>query len=388
MLIGKFLHQAARGAGQQPRLVWRHADLAIDDDFDAGSTGLGQVAVAQQDDLAGAGFDRLLSQQHVGQQRYRLDVAARPARVDAGDACHAALEHFGARQWQRRAEAEHRGLDIRQWRVVAPVLSAARYLQIDVDIAAAVSADQLPDDAAPLCIAERVTDAQFAQAMRQARQIRRQSPRLATPHRDDFVDTVSKQKAAIQRRDARFAQWHQAAVEITGWQWFGHARLFLEPEQHGVAEPAPQAAFRHIDERVERYRGYRLAIDDYLQLADLGAGAQRCDQPALHRCRGADAAGLSARDHDVDVARRPDTVELLGRFIDARLEHGGPMLLDVDRLVEGKTVIDQRGARVFAPLDAAGAKHHGHHAHVLAPRRGHQAVAGAVGVTGLHAVDR
>jgi len=100
--------------------------------------------------------------------------------------------------------------------MVAAVLGAARYLQIDIDVTATVRGDQLPDNAAPLLGAVRIADAQFAQAMRQARQIRRQPPRLAGSYRNDLVDAVAEQKAAIERRDARLAQRHQAAIQVAG----------------------------------------------------------------------------------------------------------------------------------------------------------------------------
>ena len=89
---GKFLDEAARRARQQLVAARRREYLAAHHHVHGRGAGVGQPAIAQQNGLGRAGLDRLLSQQHVGQQRHRLDVAARPARVRGRDAGHAVFK--------------------------------------------------------------------------------------------------------------------------------------------------------------------------------------------------------------------------------------------------------------------------------------------------------
>ena len=74
---------AARGARQDAPRIRRRAHLAVDHDVHGRRRRFRQLAVAQQDGLARVRVHRELPQQHVREQRHGLDVAARPARVDA-----------------------------------------------------------------------------------------------------------------------------------------------------------------------------------------------------------------------------------------------------------------------------------------------------------------
>src|SRR5262249_32650426 len=152
------------------------------------------------------------------------------------------------------------------------------------------------------------------------------------------------------------------------------------------AEPRPNPSERYVDGRIERHRGHALAIDHHLELPDRGAGAEWRDQRMPYLGIGLNAAGLAARHHDIDIARRAHRVVLLAGFEHARLEYDAAMLFDAHALVEGVAVVQQRGARILASLDVLRAQHYSDQTHILAQCRGDQAIAGAVGMAGLHAI--
>ena len=56
-------------------------------------------------------------------------------------------------------------------------------------------------------------------------------------------------------------------------------------------------------------------------------------------------------------------------------------------VVECEAVVQQRGARALASLVLLAAQNHGDEPHAVAQRRGHEAIAGCLGVTGLQSVD-
>ena len=88
-------HVAGR-AGKNVVAVRRRADLALDDHVHGGRGALGELAVLEQDGLECAGIDREPLEQNVREQRGRLDVAPRPARVRRGDRRDALLEQVSA----------------------------------------------------------------------------------------------------------------------------------------------------------------------------------------------------------------------------------------------------------------------------------------------------
>ena len=155
-------------------------------------------------------------------------------------------EHLGGVARQRRAEGEYRRLDLGQRRVIAAEFGAARYLQVHVQIAAAVGAQS----AASISCCQR--SGVCGLRMRSSRRLRVRRARFAArraalpaPRRDHLVDAVTEQEAAIQRRDARLAQRQQLPFR---WQiGSGSATdasalsAGLEPQQHGVAQAAPDA---------------------------------------------------------------------------------------------------------------------------------------------------
>ena len=101
-----------------------------------------------------------------------------------------------------RAVAEHRGGTCGQRRVVAAVFGAARQLQVDVLVAAAIGGRPAP--AAAPAIDRGVCGLAMRSAAGAARQpveVQAGAEQPAAIHRHHFIDAITEQEAAIQRRD-------------------------------------------------------------------------------------------------------------------------------------------------------------------------------------------
>ncbi len=88
-----------------------------------------QLAIAQQDRLAGVRIHGELPQHHIGKQGGGFDIAVVPAGILRGDATDPVLERRRIGDRQRCAESKHRAGDLGQRRVIATVLGAACHLQ-------------------------------------------------------------------------------------------------------------------------------------------------------------------------------------------------------------------------------------------------------------------
>ena len=154
-------------------------------------------------------------------------------RGDAGDPC-SSTSALG--DGERRAEREHRRLELGQWGVVAAQFRAARYLQIHVNIAAAVGGDQRLDQLRAIARSSCGLRMRSSSRLR-ARRARCAASRraLTAPGRDHLVHAIAEQEAAIERRDARLAQRQQPTVEMADRQRIGHARYSWNQSTHVVA---------------------------------------------------------------------------------------------------------------------------------------------------------
>ena len=140
--------------------------------------------------------------------------------------------------------------------MVAAVFRAARHLQIDVLVAAAIGGDERFDDPAPAVAAVRVANPDRRQAASEPLGMRSKAEGPAAVDGNHLVDAVTEEETAIQRRDARIGERQLLAVQVADGQGRGHAcpaRRLVEPEPHGIGEPAEEAAFRRGGQRHQRY---------------------------------------------------------------------------------------------------------------------------------------
>ena len=144
-----------------------------------GCGAFGQLPVAQQDGLGGAGVDRCWRSSTLASSAMDL-MSQRAQRVSA------AVTQATPSSWlpasgsrQRRAERKHRARDVRQRRMVAAVLGAAGHLPVHVLVAAGVALDERAEDAAPLRARVRIVHADGREAARQALAVRGEAERRA-----------------------------------------------------------------------------------------------------------------------------------------------------------------------------------------------------------------
>ncbi|MCY1230805.1 hypothetical protein D9M72_432330 [compost metagenome] len=91
---------------------------------------------------------------------------------------------------------------------------AARHLDVDQLVRQAVGLDHLADQLQPLPGAVRIGNPDALQAAVQAGQMLVPAEWLAVVVRDDFVDAIAKDEAAIEDGDAGFGEGGQGAVEV------------------------------------------------------------------------------------------------------------------------------------------------------------------------------
>jgi hypothetical protein len=70
------------------------------------------------------------------------------------------------------------------------------------------------DQAAPAGGVHRVVDAQLGEAADQPRMVLRPAEGHAAVHRDHFVDAVAEDEAAVERRDLRFFDRKELAIQV------------------------------------------------------------------------------------------------------------------------------------------------------------------------------
>ena len=168
---GRNLHASARGGG---------AKMYSYDLSDRLHVSLGGRYTRDDKD---ASVLRLLPQQHVGQQRHGLDVAACPARVVERHGGQSIRQHGSRRLRIRTDEREGGRLDRRRReQVVAAMLRAARHLQVDELVGHTCGlpvGDQAACNGQPFVARERVADAQLGQRTVQPHQLQPHAGRTA-----------------------------------------------------------------------------------------------------------------------------------------------------------------------------------------------------------------
>ena len=179
-----------------------------------GSTALGEFPIAQQDALRGPGLEGLLAQQHIGQQRHRLDVAACPARIRRGDAGEAIAQGGLGHLRPGCAVREHQRRHLRQRRMVAGGFRATREVQVDVLVARAIGLDQLLEDGLPAGLRMRVVQLQRRGAARQPLVVQAGAEQASVVDGDHLIDAVAEQEAAVEGRDARLGQLDEPAIQV------------------------------------------------------------------------------------------------------------------------------------------------------------------------------
>ena len=120
-------------------------------------------------------------------------MSQRAQRVSAA-VMHATPFSSASRRYgrERRAETEDRRLDLRERGMVSPKFATPRYLQVYVEISAAVGCRQCLHELGPMGIAVRIADLQLGQAAPQAGEVGANARSVAAVKGDDFVDPVTE----------------------------------------------------------------------------------------------------------------------------------------------------------------------------------------------------
>ena len=172
------------------------------DDEDVAGRAFGEQAVAEQHGLGRARVDRDLAQQHVAEQRDRLDVAPTPAVVGRGDRSDAVLDLLAGWRGERAAHHEHgrrrvlrKGM-IALWRRRAS--PAGRRTDPATGGARRAHAAARVQSAAECGLAMRSASRLFCSRARCSAQ----PERRARIDRDHFVHAVAEDEAAVEHRHA------------------------------------------------------------------------------------------------------------------------------------------------------------------------------------------
>src|SRR4051794_4713292 len=198
--------------GKDELVLRRRLDHPAADDEHVGGRRLSQLAVAQKEGLDRIGLGRKLAQQHVADERDRLDVAAQPAVVARGDRAGAALHLHARRRHERIGHHEDGRLSVLRKGVVA-LGDAARHLEVDALVLEWLALDQAGDDAAPLLARVRVADADGAEAALEAVQMLFQPGGHLGVDRDYLVHPVAEDESAVEHRHLGLGERHEAAVQ-------------------------------------------------------------------------------------------------------------------------------------------------------------------------------
>jgi len=81
---------------------------------------------------------------------------------------------------------------------VIALCHASGHLEVDALLVEGLARDQFGDDRAPLGLRMRIDQTDAVEAALEAREVLRQSERLAMIDRDDLVDTVAVDEAAVE----------------------------------------------------------------------------------------------------------------------------------------------------------------------------------------------
>src|SRR3954471_3187539 len=209
---GELHHHVVRDAGKDELILRRRLDHLAAHDEHVGRGRLGQLAVAQKERLDCIGLGRKLAQQHVTDERDRLDVAAQPAIVARSDHARAALHLHARRRHQRIRHHEDGWLRVLRKGVIA-LGNAARHLEVDALVLEWLALDQAGDRAAPLLARVRVADADSAQAALKATEVLFQPEGHLGIDRDHLVHPVAEDESAVEHRHLGLGERHETAVQ-------------------------------------------------------------------------------------------------------------------------------------------------------------------------------
>ena len=98
--------------------------------------------------------------------------------------------------------------------MVAAGVNAARDLDVDGEIAAAVAFVQIGNERGPFTVGMRIVDVERVEAERESADVRIEQQRSSVVNRDDFVNGVAEQEATIERRDPGLIRRQEFAVQI------------------------------------------------------------------------------------------------------------------------------------------------------------------------------
>src|SRR6266581_143721 len=167
------------------------------DDEDIARRGFGELAVAHQDRLHAALIRGEGAQHAVAQQRSRLDVATQPSEVGQHDSLGAALDELRGGRHELARHEEDRGSEALGESVI-PLGRTAGDLEIDILVIPGVSRDDFSYELGPLRERMRVGESNRVQACLEPGEMLLEAERPPGIYRDQFVDTVPENEAAIE----------------------------------------------------------------------------------------------------------------------------------------------------------------------------------------------
>ena len=208
---------------------------------DVAGRALGEKTIAKEHRLHRAGVHRDLAQQHVAEQRDRLDVAAAPAEVRCRHRGDAAARSPRGRRGQRAAHHEDGRRCVLGEGVVA-LRDPARHLQVDALVLPGVALERdhaISSDHSASGM--RIRDAYRVEARLQPREVLGEPERRARVHRDHFVDAVAEDETAVQHRHARLRKGQPAPRSGRR-----SGRSLAEPQADRVDAATEDSGHRHV----------------------------------------------------------------------------------------------------------------------------------------------
>src|SRR2546422_636810 len=212
LLVGQLQDDLARDAWEDALRGGMGVERATDHREQVGARPLREDRVPDEDGLEGAGRDRLLLRQHVGEQLHGLQVAALPPQVRRRDRRSAACAHVVGHGEANRLQA-HRGRRARWREVVRALRRPSGDLEVEERVPAhetAVAEQPVRDlgQRPPFRLEPRGRrDAKRLEAAPEPPQMATRFEQPSVPRPGDLVHAVTEQKAAVVHR-------HRGAVVV------------------------------------------------------------------------------------------------------------------------------------------------------------------------------
>ncbi len=258
----------------------------------------------EQDGFECAGVDREILQQHIREQRGRLDVAPGPADVLRRDGRNALFEERRRGGLEGVAEGEYRRLESRRPGVIAAELRAARHLEVDVlDRRRRCARPGALQNPVPLCMRERRRPCECprgcASGGRDARAAGTGGSRTRVPPH------TRRRRTGTLDRAARHAPPRAADTRRSGSRWAAASRLHALVNQSRMVStsrrhqpPSATAVKRMHGQRRESLALPRVTCScPTSALRASGAISRGCTSTAR-----LDVARLAARQGDVEIS--------------------------------------------------------------------------------------